>query len=210
MQKYHKIETLYKRNVETKALDLAQFRNDDFEYLKDCPWLFTEKVDGTNIRVFWDGYKVHFGGRTDNAQIPPNLMSRLETLFGGEKNEQILEQVFGCKEVLLFGEGYGGKIQGRGRYPNDEDFILFDVFIDGVFLRYIDVRNVAAQLGITVVPIFSYGATFEEVIKFMKYKKPKSFLGDCPMEGLIGTPLTGLRDRLGNRIIVKIKACDFD
>ena len=29
------------------------------------------------------------------------------------------------------------------------------------------------------------------------------------MEGVVGHPLVELRDRLGKRVIVKIKACDF-
>ena len=62
--------------------------------MKNCDWEFTEKVDGTNIRVHWDGHTVEFGGRTDKAQIPKPLLERLETLFGGYENEQIFEQKF--------------------------------------------------------------------------------------------------------------------
>lgn len=29
----------------------------EFDYLKDNTWIFTEKVDGTNIRIMWDGGK---------------------------------------------------------------------------------------------------------------------------------------------------------
>ena len=73
MNQYHKIDSLFERDMEgTRKLIEGKFRNPVVEYIKDNEWIFTEKIDGTNIRVFWDGHKVSFGGRTDNAQIPTN------------------------------------------------------------------------------------------------------------------------------------------
>ena len=119
MKEYEKIETVYKRDTEgTKKLIPGEFRNDTVKFLKDLMWIWTEKVDGTNIRVHWDGHKVEFGGRTDRAQIPPHLMARLEELFGGEANAQLFEQTFGERDVILFGEGYGAKIQSGGDYTD--------------------------------------------------------------------------------------------
>ena len=54
MKEYHKIETLYERDEKTKKLIIGKFRNPTIEFLKDNVWQFTEKVDGTNIRVYWD------------------------------------------------------------------------------------------------------------------------------------------------------------
>ena len=133
MQEYHKIQTLFERDPKTKRLIIGKFCNPTIEYLKDNVWSFTEKVDGTNIRIFWDGHKVQFGGRTDNAQIPLPLFNRLNELFGGETNAQLFEQKFGNKEIMLFGEGYGAKIQNGGLYRADVDFILFDAIISGNF-----------------------------------------------------------------------------
>ena len=68
---------------------------------KNCKdiWEWTEKVDGTNIRLIWDGHNVSFAGRTDKAQIPDHLLEKLEQLFGGINKEVIFEQNFGEKEV---------------------------------------------------------------------------------------------------------------
>ncbi len=74
MNEYHKIETLFVRDMEgTKKLIEGEYRHPLVEYLKDNIWIFTEKVDGTNVRVHWDGHTVVFGGRTDNAQMPTVL-----------------------------------------------------------------------------------------------------------------------------------------
>ena len=132
MKTYEKIETIYARDIEgTKKLIPGEYRNETVKYLKDCEWIWTEKVDGTNIRVYWDGHSVTFGGRTDKAQIPAALVNRLNELFGGEENAQMFEQIFGEREAILFGEGYGKKIQavGSAYKPDGVDFILFDVWI---------------------------------------------------------------------------------
>lgn len=49
--------------------------------LKNIQWVGTEKVDGTNIRVYWDGYRISIAGRTDKAEIPPHLYKYLSDLF---------------------------------------------------------------------------------------------------------------------------------
>lgn len=74
MNEYHKIETLFERDVNgTKKLIEGKFRNEAVEFLVNNAWVFTEKIDGTNIRIHWDGHKVEFAGRTDRAQIPKPL-----------------------------------------------------------------------------------------------------------------------------------------
>ena len=129
LAEYHKIETLFKRDEITKKLIEGNFRNETIEFLKDNKWQFTEKIDGTNIRIYWDGHRVSFYGRTNKAQIPAELTNRLIELFGGETNEQMFEQKFGEMPVMLVGEGYGEKIQSGGLYRKGQDFILFDVLI---------------------------------------------------------------------------------
>ncbi len=178
------------------------------DFLKDCTWIFTEKIDGTNIRVVWDGHKVSFYGRTDKATIPPMLMERLEELFGGEANEQVFEQTFGNKEVILYGEGYGSKIQNGGDYRPDNDFILFDVEIGGMFLERMSVCAIATTLGIDVVPVVLRG-TIQDGVNYVK-TRPMSTIGKAKMEGVVGRPMMECFDRRGNRTIVKIKVRDFD
>lgn len=213
IKEYHKIETLFERDIETKKLIIGKFRNPTVEFLKDAVWQFTEKVDGTNIRVHWDGHKVSFAGRTDKAQIPSHLLARLEELFGGEVNEQIFEQTFGEKEVTLYGEGYGHKIQTNG-YINGVDFILFDVFVGDIPLARENVENLAEVFHIEAVPIIFEGR-LEHGIDIVK-KHHMTIVGNLSvnegrayMEGLVARPKMEMRDRLGNRVIVKIKYNDF-
>lgn len=130
MKEYHKIQTIFKRNPLTnyKTLLEGDYSIPEFDYLKDNTWVFTEKVDGTNIRVMWDGKAITFGGKSDNAQIPVFLINKLRERF---YPKQFAEK-FGVEttEVCLYGEGYGAKIQkGGGNYRQDQDFVLFDVLL---------------------------------------------------------------------------------
>lgn len=207
LKEYHKIETLFERDEKTKRLIEGKFRNEAIEFLKDNKWQFTEKIDGTNIRIYWDGHKVSFYGRTERAQIPADLVNRLNELFGGEVNEEIFEQKFGETEVMLVGEGYGEKIQKGGLYRKGQDFILFDVMIGNNWQPRESVEEIANSFGIDVVPIILEG-TIQDGIDFVK-QKPKSKFGTADSEGLVGRTKIELQTRTGKRVIVKIKVSDF-
>ena len=209
--KYHKIETIYERDNVTGKLIEGKYRSKEVEFLKDNVWEFTEKVDGTNIRVIWDGYKVSFGGRTDKAEIPTHLLEKLNILFGGEVKEQLFEQLFKEKEVVLFGEGYGPKIQScGGSYVDEVDFILFDVTVNGKYLSRNNVNEIATYFNIKSVPVLFTGV-LEEGVKYVKSNPTSTIAKDktLPMQGLVARPMIELYSSNGERIIVKIKYKDF-
>ena len=209
MREYNKIKAIFNRTEDgTKKFIEGDFRDTEFEFLKDNVWQFTEKIDGTNIRVYWDGHRVAFGGRTDKAQIPGLLMVKLEELFGGDVNEQIFEEHFGEKEVTLYGEGYGAKIQNGGAYRDDQSFILFDVNVGGAWLGRENVEAVARYFGIDVVPVILRG-TMQEAIEYVK-ARPASTIGTAKMEGLVGRPALELLTANSSRLIVKVKVRDFE
>ena len=209
MREYHKIETLFERDEKTKKLIVGKFRNATVEFLKDNVWEFTEKVDGTNIRIFWNGHSVEFGGRTDKAQIPAHLVNRLNELFGGETNAQMFEQKFGETPVELFGEGYGIKIQNGGGYRDDVDFILFDVLIGENYQPRESVEDIASYFGIDVVPIILEGTLQDGIDWVLNNRKSFVAKNGADIEGLVARPKVELRARNGARIIAKIKYVDF-
>jgi hypothetical protein len=208
MIEYNKIDTLYKRDMEgSKKLLEGEFRNPTVEFLKDNIWSFTEKIDGTNISVCWDGHTVTFNGRTERAQIPTHLLNYLMATFKTNEAEQLFEEKFGETPVILFGEGYGPKIQNGGNYRSDVSFIMFDVLIAGNYQPRESVEDIAKAFGIDVVPIILEG-TIDAGVAFVK-SHPRSTMGTAYMEGLVGRPKIEMRDRCGKRVIVKIKWEDF-
>lgn len=212
MNEYTKIETIFERDMEgTKKLIEGKFRNETVEFLKDNQWICTEKIDGTNIGIVWDGHKVSYQGRTERAQIPAHLMNKLIEMFGGETNEELFEQKFGETQVILFGEGYGAKIQkGGGNYRSDVSFILFDAYLpkQNLWLKRDALEDIARTFGIDVVPVVLTG-TLHEAVDFVK-QKPKSTIGVTDMEGLVCKPVVDMLDHMGRRVIVKVKVRDFE
>lgn len=211
MIEYTKIETPFERDMNgSKKLIEGKFRNETVEYLKDSQWICTEKIDGTNIGIVWDGHKVSYQGRTERAQIPTHLMNKLIELFGGDVNEELFEQKFGETPVTLFGEGYGVKINNGGNYRSDVSFILFDVYLpdQNLWLKRDAIEDIAKAFNVDAVPIVMRG-TIQEAVQFVK-TKPKSTIGTANMEGLVCKPEVDLLDRMGRRVMVKIKVKDFD
>ena len=112
--------------------------------------------------------------------------------------------------VCLYGEGFGGGIQkGGGLSQVDQGFILFDVRVGEVWLKREDVKNIAYDsLGIPVVPTVGQG-TLEEAVDFVRMGANSWVNSDHEMEGLVMRPEVELLDRMGRRIITKVKAKDF-
>lgn len=208
MEEYHKIQSLFLRDPATKLKTflMGQWTMPEFEYLRNLEWIFEEKVDGTNIRIGYDGEKVEIGGRTKDAQTPTFLTNKLHEMFPVSKFKKAFPD---CNNVLLFGEGYGAKIQkGGGDYIRDGvSFILFDVKIGDWWLKLEDKRDVATKLGIEVVPVVGTGS-LHKAIQMCEEGFP-SVLRLSPPEGLILRPQVDLWNRKGERIISKLKLKDF-
>lgn len=205
MKQYHKIQTVFFRDPQTsyKTLLDGQFAKPEFEYLQHNIWEFTEKVDGTNIRVAWDGTRVFFAGKTDHAEIPAFLSAKLHTLFPLEKFQELE-----LPPLCLYGEGYGAKIQkGHTYIPDNVDFILFDVLIQDYWLERQNVEDIGHKLQIAVVPQIGEG-TLWDGIKLIQ-QGFSSQLRALPPEGLVMRPKYGLVTRRGERIITKLKRKDF-
>lgn len=204
---YHKIPNVWNLSHDNKSYDFDSFRSPEIKYLQNNDWIWTEKVDGTNTRIIWDGHSVRFGGRTPNSQMRPEMKTMLNELFGGEVQETKFEELFGEKNVILFGETYGGKIQAVGKqYRLDPAFRMFDVMIDGYWMPYAVMMEIAAKLNVKAVPVFMVG-TIVEALNGLRSTSQTLIEGTAPIEGVVGVPAVRLMDNNHNRIIVKLKKC---
>jgi hypothetical protein len=219
MGEYHKIETLYERDLKTFKVDPSKLKNRTYSLIKT--WQFTEKIDGTNIRAIWSPAfsgssaagesltlpeSLRFGGKTDNAQIHADLVRHLYDTITPEK----VREVFPDTNAVIYGEGYGAGIQKGGLYSPTKKFIVFDVLVSGKWwLSWENTCDVAAKLGLDVVP-FIGEMTLEEATEMVRVGFP-SLLGDGQMraEGLVGRTAEPLFDKKGARLIVKLKTKDF-
>jgi ATP-dependent RNA circularization protein (DNA/RNA ligase family) len=214
MKTYHKIQTIFLREVEAGRgvpVTEGKWSKREFEALKDIDWLMTEKVDGTNIRVIWDNEKVLVRGKTDNAQMYPGMYEKLQELFTLDKMKHYFPMSEG-RVVTFYGEGYGAKIQKGGTYiPDGVDFILFDVLStkDGneLWFSHEALVETSFALNIKIVPLVAVGPLSKAVD--MCKNGFDSRLRKEPPEGLVIKPKVELKDCRGNRIITKLKLSDF-
>jgi len=217
MSQYHKIQTVYLRDPENRYKTLldGQFALVEFAYLSDCDWVWTEKVDGTNIRVIVPSESerevegcpnLTFGGKTDNAQIPAFLVNRLRELFDHQAAELMIAFPAGA---VLYGEGFGAKIQKGGRnYKRDgQDFVLFDVRTAGWWLKREAVESVSDKFHLPVVPVIGRGPLSHMVMRARNGFDSR--WGPFAAEGIVARPAVELVARNGKRIITKIKHKDF-
>lgn len=174
-------------------------------------------------------FNVRIAGKTDNAQIPPKLLKHMEEKYPKEK---VLASL-GLKEFIptseweidhnwleydqipniytIYGEGYGNGIQKGGNYiKNGNEFIVFDVKVNDIYLLTSARDEIATKLGAPIVPFIGY-FTLDEAIDFVR-KGFKSTIAENPdymAEGLVLRTDLGLRNRMGKRLIVKVKYEDF-
>lgn len=244
---YQKINTIFMRDAKNVIMPYESFTEPEFEYLRGLKWRASEKIDGTNMRIevtkvpVWDGgiegrtingveFKVRIAGKTDNAQIPKNLLKHMQEKY---PNEKVLTAL-GLKEFIpveewenehnwltyeqipniytIYGEGYGEGIQSGGWYiKGGNEFIVFDVKVNDIYLKTDARDEIATKLGAPIVPFIGY-FTLDEAIAFVR-KGFRSHVAQNPdakmAEGLVLRTDLGLCNRMGNRLIVKIKYEDF-
>lgn len=208
MREYHKINSLWKRDPKGKVI-VGDYSIPEFALLQDIPWTWTEKVDGTNIRIGLtadDQFDIR--GRTENAQIPTFLLRAITTQC---LSTEALRAVFPDTETefCLYGEGYGQRIQAVGsKYlPDGNAFVLFDVRVGRWWLERQSVEDIAAKLNLPCAPVVHTGP-IADAIELVKGGL-RSTMGDLEAEGLVGKPVVDLFRRTGERIITKVKAKDL-
>lgn len=199
MKPYHKIPSIFKRDDRGKFT--KEYSTPELNVLKDIEWQMEEKLDGTNIRIMWDGETVRFGGKTDNAQIPVPLLNVLQDTFPSEKFAGF--EGGGC----LYGEGIGPKIQKSGHLYGDLRFVLFDVRIDQWWLKREVVADIAEKAECQLSTIIANGP-LQKAVDLAK-EGFESRHGEFLAEGLVLRPPAQLFDRTGERIITKVKHKDF-
>lgn len=172
MNKYEKTPNLFVTHVAKPNIgryDLMKYRCPSFNLVKPDGWIYTEKIDGMNMRIIVrrDPFEVcvhtDIRGRSDKAQIPGDLKDNILEMFANryDKFDALVGQD-SMSGVTLYGEGYGPGIQkGGGDYRADKGFVLFDIArwiehedgtVSQFYLGRDDVEDIAENCGLTVAP----------------------------------------------------------
>lgn len=218
MPMYPKINTLWKRDESGKVI-FGSYSCKEFELINE--WEVTEKIDGMNIAVrYIPGNEstvkcgLSFFGRTENAQIPTELMNTLQEKFTPTSMDIAFPTAE--SEIFCFGEGYGPKIQSGGNYISKQSFILFDVVIrdkDNPSIKWWlsrdAVSRIAKKLEIQTVPVIGK-MNCTEIQEYVK-SFPQSTIAERPveMEGVVCRTDPVIHFRNGDPIMFKLKARDY-
>lgn len=218
MKTYHKINSIFKRDLSLsrKPLIYGDWSEKEFEHLASTQWEFTEKVDGTNIRIIKtrnplkrNASTITIKGKTNNAELSKELELNIYKLFSDDVLAEYNKLFDDDLEVCFYGEGYGNTITKNSYlYGLDQKFILFDININGYWLERHNIEDIAKKLNLDIVPIIGYG-TLYDALSMVSLGEVTSTFGDFISEGLVAKPTTGLLNRKGKRIITKIKTIDF-
>lgn len=203
---YPKIDTIFERDGRGVIMPDRKV-SPVIAYLWDLPWEWDEKIDGTNIRLHWDGSRVHVCGRETNAQINARLLAALtrQDLLSPALWESAFPE---ANDVTVYGEGFGGDIQDAGKlYGEEPSLIVFDVNIGGWWLSRENMKDVAGKLGLPVVPLL-FITTIADAWEMTVAGSYSSAWPGVSIEGLVGRPAVDLYTRKGERVMAKMKVRD--
>jgi hypothetical protein len=180
------------------------FRNNLILLFKEC-WAM-EKIHGTSSHISWkDGKVSYFSGGAKHDQFV--------SLF----NEEDLIARFtalGHDKVILYGEAYGGKLQGMSAtYGPNLKFIAFETLVGETWVSVPNADAIAGKLGQEFVFYEKIPATIEALDKARDADSVQAIRNSMGSgkrrEGIVARPLIELIDGHGGRIIVKHKGAGF-
>jgi len=116
--------------------------------------------------------------------------------------------------VYIYGEFYGKGVQKcGGNYDKDNKrFSVFDICQQGWWVPLNILNDYCAKLGLDIAPYIGRMTIAEAeamVMKGFKTKVANVSNPDLIEEGIVARPIVPIKDPRGNRIIVKIKYCDY-
>jgi hypothetical protein len=117
--------------------------------------------------------------------------------------------------VYIYGEFFGKKIQkAGGNYDRDNNrFSVFDICVGGWWVPIDMLYDYCKKLDLDVAPYIGTMTIAEAeamVMKGFKTLVPNVTNPDFMEEGIVARPVVPIKDQRGNRIIVKIKSCDYN
>lgn len=137
--------------------------------------IITEKVHGSQMRIGVVDGKLRFGGRKlEFANISPDSKDGqgfVSWALDAGFDKRFMENVPAGQDVILYGEWHGSGTPKKGwpqiqkgiRYIAGNDFRIFDVRVDGKFLRQSQVKEWAAKVGLKTMPELYRGKPAQDV-----------------------------------------------
>lgn len=182
------------------------YKNQDILLFKEC--YASEKIHGTSA---------HIGYKNGNLTFFAGGGSHIEflKLFDEEKlKSKLNEIIIGEKTVTIFGEYYGGKMQGmKNTYGSTIRFIVFDVQIENCWLNTLKAEKITTDLGLEFVHYIRIPTTLEAIEEQKNADSVQAVRNGCGLghmrEGIVLRPIEEFIKNDGSRVIAKHKRDEF-
>jgi hypothetical protein len=181
------------------------YKDTTIQLFRECYAL--EKIHGTSAHIKWsDGKLTFFAGGAKHDQFCQ--------LFNSEELIPKFKELFGEMTVTVFGEAYGGKLQGMSHtYGKELKFVVFDVMITNLWLDVPKAEKVAKDLNLEFVSYKKISTELESLNEARDEQSIQAVRNGCGFgklrEGVVLRPLVECRLNHGERLIVKHKRDEF-
>lgn len=194
------------------------YKDQDILMFKECYAM--EKIHGSSAHINWRTSAM-VSDLPDGDRPQGNV-----NLFCGGCKRKLFNSLFDIEEladkfietgldsVTIYGEGYGGKMQGMSAtYGKELKFVAFEVKIGDCWLSVPDADGFCTALGIEFVAYEKVSTDIEvldkERDKFSRQAKRNGIEEDKISEGVVLRPLVELKKNNGARIMCKHKRDEF-
>jgi hypothetical protein len=170
----------------------------------DKVWV-TEKIHGSNWRLKVTPEGIIMGSRNLVYDGTNDGFGRFIPIFEGLDHEGIIKFFLPDtqidKEVIIFGEVYGGGYQHGVIYHEPVNFRVFDIMVGDEFLNFDTVAEICTCFRLPIVPLLYVGKpNYEELLKFCG----RSVLTDDGAGEGIVVKAYGHKDQYGRPLFAKI------
>lgn len=193
-------------------------------------WVAQEKVHGANFSFHYDGEEHKQAKRSSfcdenffNCGSILKYRSSIEFIYKVLQDYNLIEK---GQTLVVFGEIFGGNykgqkepnaktVQGGMDYHPDNEFVAFDIKVNGEFLPFMEVESLCKVSRLPLAPTIAYG-DFKEMLEvsneFDSYV-PELFglerVEGGIAEGLVIRPTLQEKDFKGTRLLIKSKNNKF-
>jgi hypothetical protein len=135
------------------------------------------------------------------------------TMFNRDKLLNLFSAL-GQDDIIVYGECYGGKMQGMSEtYGPELKFVVFDIKMNGNWLDVPLAETLTKYLKLEFVDYVRIPATLEKLNEERDKPSTQAIRNGCGndkrREGIVIRPIRELVDTSGNRIIAKHKQASF-
>lgn len=176
-------------------------------------WIATEKVHGANFSFWKTKDEMKVAKRSGFIELGEKFFNYAAVVDKYKGNLYELHKMFGFKDVVVYGELFGGNIQKGMSYQDEQDFIAFDLVVDGRVIPKLIALNNMQEAGFKTVPIIgiysslSLALTQSEEFNSLLTPRDKE---PAPSEGIVIEPVEPSYFANGSRIYFKKKSKHFN